>query len=78
MAISKNSNADGTYHTLYNVDLNNIVLNPGEETEISLLWKWVDSESDTKIGNYVSNNLNDTYYLTISYLFDKDDTTCEV
>ena len=78
MAISKNSNADGTYHTLYNVDLNNIVLNPGEETEISLLWKWVDSESDTKIGNYVSNNLNDTYYLTISYLFDKEDTTCEV
>jgi len=73
---TKQANLDGSYHFTQTLDLNSIVLQPGEETEISLLWKWVDSDGDTEIGDYVVNN-NDIYTLTISYEFDKKDKTCD-
>ncbi len=73
---TKKANVDGSYHFTQTLDLNSIKLEKGEETEISLLWKWVDSNGDTEIGNYVINN-NDIYTLTISYDFDKIDKMCE-
>lgn len=73
---TKKANVDGSYHFSQTLDLNSIRLEKGEETEISLLWKWVDSTGDTEIGNYVIKN-NDIYTLTISYDFDKIDKMCE-
>lgn len=70
-------NHDGTMHNKKTIYLNNIELNPNEETEISLLWKWVDSESDTKIGKYASEDIDDTFYLlTVSYTYDKEEEVC--
>lgn len=77
-ADSTKDNHDGTYHNKKTIFLNNIELNPDEETEISLLWKWVDSESDTKIGKYSASNTSDTFYLlTVSYTYDKEEEVCE-
>ncbi|MCI9063626.1 MAG: cadherin-like beta sandwich domain-containing protein [Clostridia bacterium] len=73
---TKKANLDGSYHFTETLDLNSITLQKGEETEISLLWKWVDSDGDTEIGNYVVNN-NDIYKLTISYEFEKKDKMCD-
>ncbi len=76
-ATSKVNNNDGTYHNKISVPLNNIELNPSEETEISLLWKWVDSNDDTKIGNKASLNTDDTLYsLTVSYDYTKEEEVC--
>ena len=70
-------NHDGTKHNKKTIYLNNIELDPNEETEISLLWKWVDSESDTKIGKYANDNTSDTFYLlTVSYTYDKEEEVC--
>ena len=73
---TKQANLDGSYHFTKTLDLNSIVLQPDEEAEISLLWKWVDSDGDTEIGDYVINN-NDIYTLTISYEFEKKDKMCD-
>lgn len=73
---TKTANLDGSYNFNKSLDLNKIKLEDGEETEISLLWKWIDSDGDTEIGNYVIDN-NDIYKLTISYDFDKIDKTCD-
>lgn len=75
---SKVDNHDGTFHNLVELDLDNIELDPNEETEISLLWKWVDDENDTTIGKLAASNNDPTYYsLTVSYIYDKDEITCE-
>lgn len=73
------NNPDGTVRHATEINLDGIVLNPQEETEISLLWKWVDDDaSDTKIGNYVAEHEdNNTYYITVSFTFDKEDKSCE-
>ena len=77
-ADSTKNNNDGTYHNKKTVFIDDIELQPNEETEISLLWKWVDSESDTKIGKYSGSNTDDTFYLlTVSYTYDKEEEVCE-
>ncbi len=59
-------------------DSDKIVLEPNttSEAEITLLWKWVDSDWDTEIGDYVVNN-NDLYTITISFQYETENKTCE-
>ena len=55
-------------------------LQPGESTEISILWKWIETndELDTMIGNLADENLEDTLYsLTIGIHFETKNTTCD-
>ena len=59
---------------------NEIVLDAGAtaEAEVTLLWKWVDADWDTTIGNYVAENPTDnTYYLTVSFVYETENSTCE-
>ena len=59
---------------------NYIEIVPGEEVEITILWKWLDDdENDTKIGEYAANSTEDIYYyLTVSYSYDIKSTECQV
>ena len=60
----------------------NLELNPNEETEITLFWKWTYSESteqdiiDTKIGKYMNDHPNITYDITVSFTYDKESSQC--
>ena len=62
--------------------LNNLELNPGEETEITLFWMWAYSESssqdniDTSIGNYMNSHPNLTYDITVSFTYSKESSQC--
>ena len=76
-----------SFHTLTadshdkKIDLtsHSIVMNPGDSVEISLIWKWVhDDVNDTKIGKYVHDSGNNRYEITVSYLYDKTDTRCQI
>ena len=73
--ISKTYNLNNTYSTTRDISLEDKVLVPNEEIEISILWKWVDDDNDYKIGNYATNN-NDIYYLTVSFDYELSNTTC--
>lgn len=68
------------YHTENNIDISPAITIPiGEETEISLLWRWVDTDSilDTKIGDMVSND-NNSYTITVSIDFERTSTYCKL
>ncbi len=62
--------------------LNKIELEPEDEMQIVIFWKWVDNDKlDTLIGNYVAKKLedesiNDTYGLSIGINFEVKNESC--
>ncbi len=68
--------------TSVDANFNNLELNPGEETEITLFWMWAYSESssqdniDTSIGNYMNSHPNLTYDITVSFTYSKESSQC--
>lgn len=82
---SGNSTDDSIYELLnhdrvnyYNVGNPSIVLKPGEKTEITLNWRWIElnDKLDTKIGQYAADNKDDTIYsirVGIHFTVEKDE-----
>ena len=60
------------------ISLEDKELDAGESTQLSLLWKWIDDDTnDYKIGNYVNENpTKDIYYITVSFKFKIIDKGC--
>lgn len=65
------------YHTVNNISIDGLEIEVGETKEISILWKWVetDDELDTAIGTGY-DTIGNLYTLTVSIDFERINNTC--
>lgn len=67
---------NGSYENTISIETNEITLNPGESTIISLLWEWVDIDDtlDTEIGKIATEE----YSILVSLDYTTTNSYCNI